>query len=114
MVLLVCSVWRSGDRPTLSLWMTVPAMSLLPALKIGPLVIDHPALMAPMSGVTDRPFRRLARRFGAGLVYSEMIASSQMIRAHADTLRMSTPCDDEFARAVQLEGRDPEVIAESE
>lgn len=88
-------------------------MSLLPALTIGPLVIDHPALMAPMSGVTDRPFRRLARRFGAGLVYSEMIASSQMIRAHADTLRMSTPCDDEFPMAVQLAGNEPEVMAEA-
>lgn len=88
-------------------------MSLLPALTIGPLVVDHPALMAPMSGVTDRPFRRLARRFGAGLVYSEMIASSQMIRAHADTLRMSTPCDDEFPMAVQLAGNEPEVMAEA-
>lgn len=88
-------------------------MPLLSALHIGPLVIEHPALMAPMSGVTDRPFRRLARRFGAGLVYSEMIASSQMIRAHADTLRMSTPCDDEFPMAVQLAGNEPDVMAEA-
>lgn len=88
-------------------------MTQLPALTIGPLVIEAPALMAPMSGVTDRPFRRLARRFGAGLVYSEMIASSQMIRAHADTLRMSTPCEDEFPLAVQLAGNEPEIMAEA-
>lgn len=59
-------------------------------LRIGPLTVDNPVLLAPMSGVTDRPFRRLVKRFGAGLVFSEMIASAQMIRAHADTLRMST------------------------
>lgn len=82
-------------------------------LSIGGLVIDAPVLLAPMSGVTDAPFRRLAKRFGAGLVFSEMIASSQMVRAHGETLRMSTPCDAEHPMAVQLAGNEPEVMAEA-
>lgn len=82
-------------------------------LRIGPLAVANPVLLAPMSGVTDQPFRRLVKRFGAGLVFSEMIASGQMIRAHAETLRMSTACDDEFPLAVQLAGNEPAIMAEA-
>lgn len=82
-------------------------------LRIGPLSVDAPVLLAPMSGVSDMPFRRLVRRFGAGLVYSEMIASAQMVRAHRDTLRMSTSCAEEFPMAVQLAGNEPAVMAEA-
>ena len=80
---------------------------------IGSLEIAGNVFLAPMSGVTDRPFRRLAKRFGCGLVYSEMIASQQMIRAHRETLRMSTKCADEAPLAVQLAGCEPEVMAEA-
>lgn len=83
------------------------------ALTIGSLTVDAPVLLAPMSGVTDMPFRRLVKRYGAGLVYSEMIASAQMVRAHHDTLRMSTPCADEHPMAVQLAGNEPAVMAEA-
>jgi tRNA-dihydrouridine synthase B len=83
------------------------------ALHIGPLKIAGNVFLAPMSGVTDRPFRRLAKRFGCALVYSEMIASQQMIRAHRETLRMSTNCADEGLLAVQLAGCEPEVMAEA-
>lgn len=82
-------------------------------LSIGSLTIANPVLLAPMSGVTDMPFRRIVKRYGAGLVYSEMIASSQMVRAHRDTLRMSTPCNEEFPMAVQLAGNEPLVMAEA-
>lgn len=82
-------------------------------LSIGGLRLEAPVLLAPMSGVTDAPFRRLVRRFGAGLVFSEMIASAQMIRAHRDTLRMSTPCAEEHPMAVQLAGNEPGVMAEA-
>lgn len=84
-----------------------------PPLRIGPLEVANPVLLAPMSGVTDQPFRRLVKRFGAGLVFSEMIASREMVRAHADTLRMSTACGDEYPMAVQLAGNEPEVMAEA-
>jgi tRNA-dihydrouridine synthase B len=66
-----------------------------------------------MSGVSDRPFRRLVSRFGCGLVYSEMIASRQMVRASEATLRMSETCGDEHPMAVQLAGCEPEVMAEA-
>jgi len=86
---------------------------MLKPLQIGPLRIDRPVLLAPMSGVTDLPFRTQVRRFGAGLVYSEMIASGQMVRAHAETLKMSTSCVVEGVLAVQLAGCDPAVMAEA-
>ena len=82
-------------------------------LRIGSLSVAGNAFLAPMSGVTDQPFRRLVKGFGCGLVYSEMIASRQMIRAHAETLRMSTNCADEGAMAVQLAGCEPDVMAEA-
>lgn len=83
------------------------------SLRIGSLSIDAPVFLAPMSGVTDMPFRRQVRRFGAGLVYSEMIASAQMVRAHRETLRMSTPCAEEWPMAVQLAGNEPSVMADA-
>ena len=49
-------------------------------INIGPIRIDDPVILAPMSGVSDLPFRRLVKRSGAGLVVSEMIASEAMIR----------------------------------
>ena len=82
-------------------------------LRIGPVVIDAPVILAPMSGVTDMPFRRLVRRCGAGLVVSEMIASEAMIRANRQTMKMATNCAEEFPMAVQLAGCDPTVMAEA-
>ena len=84
-----------------------------PRLRIGPLEVAGNVLLAPMSGVTDRPFRRLVKRFGCGLVYSEMIASAQMVRAHGETMRMSTNCADEAPMAVQLAGCEPQVMAQA-
>jgi tRNA-dihydrouridine synthase B len=86
---------------------------MLQAIQIGALKIDQPVLLAPMAGVTDLPFRSQVRRFGCGLVYSEMIASGQMVRAHTETLRMSTNCADEGEMAVQLAGCDPAIMAEA-
>ena len=58
-------------------------------INIGPIRIDNPVLLCPMAGVTDLPFRRLVKRFGAGLVTSEMIASQAMIRDHQRTHKMA-------------------------
>jgi tRNA-dihydrouridine synthase B len=82
-------------------------------LKIGPITLDNPVILAPMSGVTDMPFRRLAKRCGAGLVVSEMIASQAMIRANRQTMKMATSCAEEFPMSVQLAGCEPEVMAEA-
>jgi len=80
-------------------------------IQVGPLRLANRVLLAPMSGVTDRPFRRLVKRNGAALVVSEMIASEAMVRQHAKTLRMAANDAEEFPMAVQLAGCEPEVMA---
>ena len=83
------------------------------SISIGNVVIDDPVILAPMSGVSDLPFRRLVKRCGAGLVVSEMIASKAMVRAAKKTLKMSSGCAEEHPLSVQLAGCDPETIAEA-
>ncbi len=83
------------------------------SITIDGITIEHPVLLAPMSGISDRPFRRLVRRFGVGLVYSEMIASQAMVRETERSMKMSTDCGDEQPMAVQLAGADPDVMAEA-
>ena len=83
------------------------------SLKIGPVELDSNVVLAPMSGVTDLPFRRLVKRFGAGLVVSEMIASKAMVYAARKTLKMSSNCAEEQPMAVQLAGCEPAVMAEA-
>ncbi len=72
-----------------------------------------PVVLAPMSGVTDLPFRRLVKRLGAGLVVSEMIASQSMVRQTKESLKLSRSTPEEFPMAVQLAGHEPEVMAEA-
>lgn len=81
--------------------------------RIGSVELENNVMLAPMAGVTDRPYRKLVRGFGVGLVVSEMIASRAMIYANKKTMRMSTACADEFPMSVQLAGTDPDVIAEA-
>jgi tRNA-dihydrouridine synthase B len=80
---------------------------------VGPIELTDPVILAPMSGVTDLPFRRLVKREGAGLVVSEMIASQAVIHNNKRTLQMATNAAEEFPMAVQLAGRDPEIMAEA-
>ena len=71
-------------------------------------------MLAPMSGVSDLPFRRTVRAFGADLVMSEMIASDAVLRAVRSEIRkMASNCAEEFPMAVQLAGRDPVLMAEA-
>jgi tRNA-dihydrouridine synthase B len=82
-------------------------------ISVGSLMLEEPVILAPMSGVTDLPFRRLVKRLGAGLVVSEMIASEAMIRETRQSLTMARNCPEEQPMAVQLAGCDPEVMAEA-
>ena len=82
-------------------------------IQIGPIQLAMNVILAPMSGVTDMPFRRLVKRMGAGLVISEMIASQAMIRHSRQTMKMIEKSDDERPMAVQLAGCDPMVMAEA-
>ena len=81
-------------------------------ISIASLILDDPVILAPMSGVTDLPFRRLVKRLGAGLVVSEMIASEAMIRETRQSLTMARSCPEEQPMAVQLAGCEPRVMAE--
>jgi tRNA-dihydrouridine synthase B len=80
---------------------------------IGPVQLEDRVILAPMSGVSDMPFRRLVKRQGAALVISEMIASQAMIRQTRQSLRMATHTAEEYPMAVQLAGFEPEVMAEA-
>ncbi len=83
-------------------------------MRIADLTFEPAVILAPMSGISDQPFRRTVRKFGADLVISEMIASDAVLRAVRSEIRkMSTNCSGEFPMAVQLAGRDPKLMAEA-
>jgi tRNA-dihydrouridine synthase B len=83
------------------------------SISIGPVTIDDPVILAPMSGVTDLPFRRVVKASGAALVVSEMIASQAAIRETRQSLTMARTCAEEQPMAVQLAGCEPAVMAEA-
>jgi tRNA-dihydrouridine synthase B len=82
-------------------------------VEIGSVRIDDPVILAPMSGVSDMPFRQMVKRGGAGLVVSEMIASAAMVRENRKTLLMAKNSPEEFPMSVQLAGCEPEVMADA-
>lgn len=82
-------------------------------IKIGPHTLPMNVLLAPMSGVTDMPFRRVVKDIGAGLVISEMIASQAMIRQTRQSLQMAQKAVGEYPMSVQLAGCEPHVMAEA-
>ena len=83
------------------------------SIEFGAVTIEQPVILAPMSGVSDLPFRRLVKRLGAGLVVSEMIASEAMVRESRKTMTMTKSCEDEQPMAVQLAGCEPQIMAEA-
>src|SRR5919109_859846 len=82
-------------------------------ISVGAVTLQDPVILAPMSGVSDLPFRRLVKRLGAGLVVSEMIASEAMIRETRQSMKMARSCADDQPMAVQLAGCEPRVMAEA-
>ncbi len=88
--------------------------STLTSISLGDgVTLDTPVILAPMSGVTDLPFRRLAKRMGTGMVVSEMIASWAMLRENRNTLRMAALDEGAGPRAIQLAGCEPAAMAEA-
>ena len=82
-------------------------------LRIGPLAVWPPVVLAPMAGVTNAPFRALCRRFGAGLYVSEMITARALVEGNAKTLRLAQFAPDEKPRSLQLYGVDPVSLGEA-
>ncbi len=87
--------------------------SLTCDMKIANIEIDNPVILAPMSGVTDMPFRKIVKKQGAGLVVSEMIASRAMIIQTRDSLKKCEISEFEDLTSVQLAGCEPSVMAEA-
>ncbi|MDR7103225.1 tRNA dihydrouridine synthase DusB [Croceicoccus sp. BE223] len=82
-------------------------------IAIGPVTVATPVVLAPMTGVTDRPFRTLVRRFGSGLNVTEMIASPAMIRETRQSLQKADWDPIEEPVSLQLAGCSPAEMAEA-
>lgn len=82
-------------------------------LRIGSLEVDPPVVLAPMAGVTNAPFRRLCREFGAGLYVSEMIGARGLVERNEKTLALARFDEDEVPRSIQLYGTDPGALGEA-
>ena len=78
----------------------------LKGFDIGPVRVDRPVLLAPMSGVTDWPIRKQAHRFGAGLVVSEMVACETLAQGREDVIRRMRADGDCGPHVIQLAGRE--------
>ena len=83
------------------------------SIRLGSVTLADPVILAPMSGVSDLPFRRIVKRHGAALVVSEMIASEAAIRDTRQSLTMAQSCPEEQPMAVQLAGCEPRIVAEA-
>src|SRR5215212_9932294 len=88
-------------------------MNPLKPIRIGPVEVGSPVILAPMTGVTDLPFRRIVKRYGAGLTVSEMIASQAMVRETRQSLQKALWDPSEEPVSMQLAGCEPEVMAEA-
>ncbi len=82
-------------------------------VQIGPYKLRSNLVLAPMAGVTDRPFRQLCKRFGAGLAVSEMVSSNSALRGSKQTLRRMNHEGEVEPRAIQIAGADPETMADA-
>ncbi len=87
-------------------------MSLKP-LQIGPYLIATPVVLAPMAGVTDKPFRMLCKRLGAGLCVSEMTTSEPRLWHTSKSAHRMDHVDEPAPISVQIAGTDPAVLAEA-
>ncbi|PWG01230.1 tRNA dihydrouridine synthase DusB [Sphingosinicella humi] len=88
-------------------------MSRLAPISIGPVRVDAPVILAPMTGVTDRPFRRVVKRYGAGLTVTEMIASQAAIRETRQSIQKAAWDPIEDPVSMQLVGCTPREMGEA-
>jgi nifR3 family TIM-barrel protein len=86
------------------------APRVAPSLRIGPIALDVPVVLAPMAGITNTAFRRLCREYGAGLYVSEMITTRALVERNATTMRLITHHESETPRSIQLYGVDPVTV----
>ena len=82
-------------------------------LSIGPYTLPNNLFLAPMAGVTDRPFRQLCRKLGAGMAVSEMITANKALWASKKSLLRANHEGEPEPRSVQIAGADPQMMAEA-
>jgi tRNA-dihydrouridine synthase B len=82
-------------------------------MRIGPYALKNRLIVAPMAGVTDRPFRQLCKRMGAGMAVSEMVASNSLLWGSEKTLRRGNHDGEVEPKVVQIAGADPAMMAEA-
>lgn len=84
-----------------------------PALRIGPIELDSPVLLAPMAGITNMPFRRLCAEYGDGLYVTEMITTRALVARNPKTMQLIEHHPSERVRSIQLYGVDPATVGEA-
>ena len=82
-------------------------------MRIGPYLLKNNLIVAPMAGVTDRPFRQLAKTMGAGMAVSEMVASNSLLWGSEKTIRRGNHDGEVEPKVVQIAGSDPSMMAEA-
>ncbi len=82
-------------------------------MNIGPYNLANQLILAPMAGVTDRPFRQLCKKLGAGMAVSEMVSSNSLLWGSEKTRRRANHDGETEPRAVQIMGADPAMMAEA-
>ncbi|MFY8274047.1 tRNA dihydrouridine synthase DusB [Pseudoalteromonas sp. SSDWG2] len=82
-------------------------------MQIGPYQLENNLMVAPMAGITDRPFRQLCRRLGAGLAVSEMLSSNPKVWQTAKSMGRMDHSGESGIRSVQIAGADPELMAQA-
>lgn len=82
-------------------------------MQIGPYQLANNLILAPMAGITDRPFRQLCRRMGAGMAVSEMVSSNSLLWGSEKTKRRADHQGEPDPKSVQIMGADPQLMAEA-
>ena len=82
-------------------------------MKIGPYTLNNNLVLAPMAGVTDRPFRQLCKQLGAGMAVSEMVSSNSLLWGSEKTKRRANHDGETEPKSVQIMGADPKLMAEA-
>lgn len=82
-------------------------------MQIGPYTLKNKLIVAPMAGVTDRPFRQLCKRMGAGMAVSEMVSSNSLLWGSEKTRRRASHDGEVAPISVQIAGADPKMMADA-
>jgi len=82
-------------------------------MKIGELQIDNPLFLAPMAGITDRPFRLICREMGVGVVYTEFVSANGILRENVKTMELMEFSENERPIGIQIFGDNPDIVGKS-